>query len=162
MSDWRTAAISGIELRLSPGIGGAFIKPLFAAPYCIRPEWLASRRCRANGWSTTPVTIRSDDMHAKIELPKAFSVRDKHEFLTFQHLMARMNPKLLVKEVATGVHVDGGDAVHWGLVYLEGKLPSQKKVEIALMEAGFDFAHNVLTQGAMAWSHHASDEKRGW
>ena len=43
-------------------------------------------------------------MHTTVELPKAFSVRDEHEFLPFQHLMARLNPKLLVKEVATGVH----------------------------------------------------------
>jgi hypothetical protein len=87
-------------------------------------------------------------MHAKIELPKAFSVRDEHEFLPLQHLMARLNPKLLVKEVATGMHVDGGGTVHWGLVYLDGEPPSKKKVETALREAGFDFAHNVLTQMA--------------
>ena len=28
-------------------------------------------------------------MHTKIELPKAFSVRDEHEFLPIQHLLAR-------------------------------------------------------------------------
>ena len=32
-------------------------------------------------------------MHAKVELPKAFSVRDEHEFLPIQHLMARLNPQ---------------------------------------------------------------------
>ena len=85
-------------------------------------------------------------MHATVELPKAFSVRDEHEFLPIQHLMERLNPKLLVKQVATGVHVDGGGTVFWGLVYLKGDPPSKKKVEIALREAGFDFAHNVLTQ----------------
>ena len=52
-------------------------------------------------------------MQAKIKLPKAFSVRDGHEFLPIQHLMNRLNPKLSVKEVATGVHVDGGGTVHW-------------------------------------------------
>jgi hypothetical protein len=31
-------------------------------------------------------------MHAGIELPKAFSVRDEHEFLPIQHLLARLNP----------------------------------------------------------------------
>ena len=54
-------------------------------------------------------------MHTKVELPKAFSVRDEHEFLPFQHLMARLNPKLMVKEVATGVHVNGGGTVLLGL-----------------------------------------------
>ena len=84
-------------------------------------------------------------MHANMELPKAFSVRDEHEFLSFQHLMARLNPKLLVKQVATGVHVNGGDNVFWGLVYLNDEPPSKAKVEEALREAGFDFAYNVLT-----------------
>jgi len=40
-------------------------------------------------------------MQAKAELPKAFSVRDEHGFLPIQHLMARLNPKLMVKQVAT-------------------------------------------------------------
>ena len=97
-------------------------------------------------------------MHAKIELPKAFSVRDEHEFLPIQHLMARLNPQLVVKEVATGVHVDGGGTVCWGLVYAKGEPPSKKKVEIALREAGFDFAHNVLTQMADVQTDHADDE----
>ncbi|MGD0897023.1 MAG: hypothetical protein ABR915_04245 [Thermoguttaceae bacterium] len=65
-------------------------------------------------------------MHAKVEVPIAFSVRNEHEFLPIQHLMARLNPKLLVKEVATGVHVEGGGTVHWGLVYLTGEPPSKK------------------------------------
>ncbi len=100
-------------------------------------------------------------MHAKIELPKAFSVRDEHEMLPIQHLLSRMNPKLLVREVATGVHVHGGGTVHWGLVYLNGEPPSQKKVEFALREAGFDFAHNVLTQAAMIWTYHTKGENNG-
>jgi hypothetical protein len=100
-------------------------------------------------------------MHAKVELPKAFSVRDEHEFLPIQHLMARLNPKLRVKEVATGVHVNGGGTVFWGLVYLNDKPPSKKKVEIALREAGFDFAHNVLTQAADVRTDHSSGEKGG-
>ena len=33
-------------------------------------------------------------MHAKVELPKAFSVRDEHEFLPIQHLTARLSGEL--------------------------------------------------------------------
>jgi len=93
-------------------------------------------------------------MHAKVELPKAFSVRDEHEFLPIQHLMARLNPKLLVKQVATGVHVAGGGTVFWGLVYRNGEPPSKQKVELALREAGFDFAHNVLVQASAVRTDH--------
>jgi hypothetical protein len=99
-------------------------------------------------------------MHAKIELPKAFSVRDEHEFLLIQHLMSRLNPRLSVREVATGVHVRGGGTVHWGLVYLHGEPPSKKKVEIALREAGFDFVHNVLTQAALVWTDHTDGDTK--
>lgn len=94
-------------------------------------------------------------MHTKIELPKAFSVRDEHEFYAFQHLMERLNPKLMVKQIATGVHVDGGCTVFWGLVYQDGQTPSMKDVEFALKEAGFDFGHNVLTQAAYVWTDHS-------
>jgi len=99
-------------------------------------------------------------MHTKIELPKAFSVRDEHEFLPIQHLMVRLNPQLIAKEVATGVHVDGGETVFWGLVYLKDEPPGKKKVEAALREAGFDFVHNVLTQAAFVRTDH-SDGKEG-
>jgi len=85
-------------------------------------------------------------MQTAIELPKAFSVRDENEFLAFEHLMERMNPDLLVTRVATGVHVNGGPTVFWGLVHADGHPPSEKEVEIALREAGFDFGHNVLVQ----------------
>ena len=85
-------------------------------------------------------------MRTKIELPKAFSVGDERELVCIQQLMARLNPKLLVRQIATGVHVNGGGTVRWGLVYLSGEPPSRKKVELALREAGFDFVHNVLTQ----------------
>ena len=94
-------------------------------------------------------------MPTKVDLPKAFSVRDEHEFFPIQHLMARMNPKLQVKEVATGVHVDGGGTVFWGLVYEKGQSLSKKLVEFALKEAGFDFAHSVLTQAALTWTDRA-------
>ena len=73
--------------------------------------------------------------------------------------MARLNPHLLVKQVATGVHVYGGGTVVWGLVYLNGEPPSKTKVETALREAGFDFVHNVLTQAAYVWTDHAQDGK---
>jgi hypothetical protein len=98
-------------------------------------------------------------MHAKVELPKAFSVRDEHEFLPVQDLLTRLNPQLVVKQIATGVHVDGGGTVFWGLVFLKGEPPSKKKVEIALREAGFDFAHNVLTQMADVRTDHAEDRQ---
>lgn len=96
-------------------------------------------------------------MYAQIELPKAFSLRDEHEFLPVQHLMARLNPKLIVKQVATGVHVEGGGTVHWGLVFLNGKPPEKKNVEMALKEAGFDFVHNVLTQVADVRTDHSEE-----
>lgn len=100
-------------------------------------------------------------MHAKMELPKAFSMRDEHELSPIRHLMSRLNPKLSVKQVATGVHVNGGGTVVWGLVYLNDEPPSQKKVETALREAGFDFVHNVLTQAAFVWTDHTNDGKKG-
>jgi hypothetical protein len=87
-------------------------------------------------------------MHTEIELPKAFSVREENEFLPIQHLMTRLNPKLLVKQVATGTHVDGGGSVLWGLVYLASKPPSEKKTKRALREAGFDLDRNVLPEEA--------------
>jgi hypothetical protein len=104
--------------------------------------------------------MRRSDMNAKVELPKAFSVRDEHEFLPIRHLTARLNPKLTVKEVATGVHVDGGETVFWGLVFVKDEPPGKKKVETALREAGFDFVHNVLTQAAFVRTDH-SDGKVG-
>jgi hypothetical protein len=95
-------------------------------------------------------------MQAKIELPKAFSVRDEHEFYPLQHLMARLNPKLMVEQVATGKHVDGGYTVFWGIVYLDDQQPSAAEIESALKEAGFDFKHNVLTQAAYVWNPQAN------
>jgi hypothetical protein len=91
-------------------------------------------------------------MQAEVRLPKAFSVRDEHEFYPIQHLMARLNPKLLVQQVATGVHVNGGGTVFWGLIYEADNPPDKTKVETALKEAGFDFRLNPLTQAAFAWS----------
>jgi hypothetical protein len=93
-------------------------------------------------------------MHAEVELPKAFSVREENEFFPIEHLVARLNPRLLVKQVATGVHVSGGCTVLWGIIYLKGQPLAKKAIEVALREAGFDFAHNVLTQAADVWTDH--------
>ena len=75
-------------------------------------------------------------MQATVELPKAFSVRDEHEFFPIQHLMARLNPRLMVTQVATGVHVNGGSTVYWGLVYQEGQPVDWKQIETASRKPG--------------------------
>lgn len=85
-------------------------------------------------------------MQSAIQLPKAFSVRDEHEFFPIRHLLARLNPKLVVTQIATGMHVNGGCTVFWGLVHDEGQQLARKDVEASLREAGYDFAHNLLTQ----------------
>jgi len=99
-------------------------------------------------------------MQVTIQLPQAFSVRDDHEFYPIQHLLARMNPQLRVVQVATGVHLNGGCTVFWGLVYREGQSPTKKEVESALREAGFDFAHNVLVQASALWSSQQGPPKK--
>lgn len=91
-------------------------------------------------------------MKAQVELPKAFSVRDENEFYTIQHLMARLNPKLVVTQVGTGVHVNGGCTVFWSVVHLEGQPPRRKEVEAVLAEAGFDVARNVLSKASELWT----------
>jgi hypothetical protein len=91
-------------------------------------------------------------MQTQIDLPKAFSVRDENEFFAIQHLTARLNPQLRVVQVATGVHVNGGCTVFWGIVSLEGHPPSKEDVETALREAGFDFSRNVLTKASELWT----------
>ena len=60
-------------------------------------------------------------MEASVELPKAFSVREDRELLLVQDLMARLNPKIVVAQVATGVHINGGYTVNWGLVHMDGQ-----------------------------------------
>jgi hypothetical protein len=57
--------------------------------------------------------------------------------------MARLNPKLLVVQVATGVHIDGGSTVNWGLVYMDGQPLTDADVAAALKEAGLDAQHNA-------------------
>ena len=92
-------------------------------------------------------------MQAIVELPKAFSVRnDDHEFFPIQHLLARLNPKLMVNAVATGRHVSGGCTVLWGIVYLDGQPPEQAAILAALKGAGFDFAHQHSIQASDVWA----------
>ena len=83
----------------------------------------------------------------RVELPKAFSVRDDHEFVAHSHLVARLNSKLKVKPVAQGIHVNGGPTVFWGLVYHVDHEPSEDEAKKALAEAGFDTSHNGSQMG---------------
>jgi hypothetical protein len=99
-------------------------------------------------------------MQAKVDLPVAFSVRDEHEFQPIQHLMSRLNPKLVVRHVGTGKHVNGGSTVFWGVVCVGGQIPSKKQVETALRQAGYDFGHNVLIQASGLWSGDSEEAKK--
>jgi len=92
-------------------------------------------------------------MQATIELPKAFSVRDERELPLIQDLLARLNPKLLVIQVATGVHVDGGYTVNWGLVYMDGQPPTDEDLLAALKDAGLDVEHNAEIQPSRIWAN---------
>lgn len=91
-------------------------------------------------------------MKTHMELPKAFSVRDENEFHPIRHLMARLNPKLVVAHAGTGAHIAGGCTVFWGLIYLDGQPPSESEAEAALGEAGFDFARNPRTNASKLWT----------
>jgi hypothetical protein len=82
-------------------------------------------------------------MKATIELPKAFSIRDERELPLIQDLMARLNPKILVVQVATGVHIEGGYTVNWGIVYMDGQPLTDVDVATALKEAGLDAQHSA-------------------
>ena len=83
-------------------------------------------------------------MQVEVNLPKAFLVQNENEFFPIQHLMARMNPKLMVIQVATGTHKRGGCTVFWGLTYLDGQRITKQDVENALEEAGFDVTHGLI------------------
>jgi hypothetical protein len=100
----------------------------------------------------------SQAMQAIIELPKAFSARHDGEISLIQDLMTRLNPKLLVIQVATGVHVDGGSTVNWGLVHLDGQPLMDTEVHAALEEAGLDFHHNAEIQVPRIWVNNHADE----
>jgi hypothetical protein len=82
-------------------------------------------------------------METTIQIPKAFSVRDDHEFLAFKHLMARLNPQLRVRQVGMGLHVNSGYTVFWGLVSLDDQRVTRAEFDEALKEAGFAFDHNA-------------------
>jgi len=99
-------------------------------------------------------------MQVTVEVPKAFSVRDEHEFFPIQHLLARLNPKLMVVQVATGVHVNGGCTVYWGLIYQEGQKVSKTDIEAALKDAGFNFAQNGSIQTIQLPVVHPEDAKK--
>lgn len=94
-------------------------------------------------------------MQTSVDLPKAFSVRDENEFFPIQHLLARLNPKLIVTRVATGRHINGGPTVIWGLVHEEGKPPSQAELERSLKAAGFDTQNNGPVQTSCLWGAEA-------
>ena len=96
-------------------------------------------------------------MQATIELPKAFSVRQADEFRLVQDLLARLNPKLLVAEMGTGMHVTGGSTVNWGLVYFDGHPPTHQEVHAALEHAGLDLHHNAAIQAPRIWVSNQSD-----
>ena len=77
-------------------------------------------------------------MNVEISLPKAFSVRDDHEFQAHHDLMKRLNKSLKVVPVTTGRHLNGGNTVHWGMVFVEGECPDEEEIFVALAEAGYD------------------------
>ena len=93
-------------------------------------------------------------MQATIDLPKAFSVRDVNELPLIQDLVARLNPNLLAMQVATGMHVDGGYTVNWGLVYLEGQPITDEQLQAALTEAGLDIEHNAEIAPSRIWANY--------
>jgi hypothetical protein len=96
-------------------------------------------------------------MQATIDLPRAFSVREDRELPLIQDLMARLNPKLLVAQVATGVHIDGGYTVNWGLVYMDGQPLTEADVAAALKEAGLDAQHNAEIQPPRIWVNNQAE-----
>lgn len=85
-------------------------------------------------------------MQSKVDLPQAFSVREENEFYPIQHLLARLNSELVVQHIGTGRHVNGGPTVLWGLVYLNGRKPTEEEIGVALKQAGYDFNHNAEIQ----------------
>jgi len=95
-------------------------------------------------------------MKANVEIPKAFSVRDEHEFYPIQHLMARLNPELMVVQAATGRHVNGGGTVLWGIVCLKNKPPTKQDVENALKDAGLDCSDHAVIRTPDLWAGKAS------
>ena len=87
-------------------------------------------------------------MKITVEVPQAFSACGENEIAPIQHLMTRLNPRLVVKQVATAMHVDGGGTVLWGLVCMEGQPLAKNDIDAALREAGFDFKHSDQAEAA--------------
>ena len=90
-------------------------------------------------------------MQISIQLPQAFSVRDENEFYAFRHLLGRMNPDLRVVQLTTGMHLHGSCTVFWGVVLSVAQKPTWPEVEVALLQAGFDFRRNGQ-QVEAAWA----------
>jgi hypothetical protein len=101
--------------------------------------------------------IRGHAMQAAITLPRAFSARDEQELRLIQDLVTRLNPRLLAVQVATGLNVNGGCTVNWGLVYMDGQPPTDRDVQAALEVAGLDLKHNAEIQPSRTW---ADDQPR--
>lgn len=97
-------------------------------------------------------------MQISVDVPKAFSVRDENEFFPIRHLLARMNPKLIVEQAATGRHVKGGCTVFWGIVYREDRVPTRQEAEAALREAGCGFPHHASFQPHSSWAEPAVNQ----
>jgi len=87
-------------------------------------------------------------MKTTVEVPKAFSARAENEIDMIQHLMTRLNPRLVVKQVASAMHVGGGGTVLWGVVCMDGEPLTKEDADSALQEAGFDFEHSDLAEAA--------------
>lgn len=81
-------------------------------------------------------------MDVRLNLPVAFSVRDQHEFQSHRDVLTRLNPDLIVREIATGIHINGGPTVYWGIVYVKGQEIADGEITSALKLAGYNFAHN--------------------
>jgi hypothetical protein len=96
-------------------------------------------------------------MRVSIELPKAFAVSDDRELPRIQNLLAQLNPKLVVAQVATGKHVDGGATANWAMIYLEDEPLVDTEVNAALQAAGLDIEHNAEIQPSRIWvNNHAN------
>lgn len=92
-----------------------------------------------------PRTPTHGPIETTVRLPQAFSIANHEEFFPIQHLMARLNPRLIVLQAATGRHVDGGPTVYWGVVFEAGQTIDDETLNAALAEAGYDFAHGPVT-----------------
>jgi hypothetical protein len=67
-------------------------------------------------------------------------------------MLQRLHPGLLVQEVGTGIHLNGGPTVYWGLVYIKGQSLVDADITKCLEHAGFDFRHNKLGEKPYSFS----------